>query len=231
MFLLNLLIFFSLSNEGKGNDQKLAKNLDQQISEEQSANSDKKDGYNLRYGNPEIVREEWMKKKLEIHRKLSEIEARHHEEEVEDEEDTEHLKKIEKIIDEELNKSKFYQEYERSIQDEVKELEEAVLPTKEKTVEPTKRLLDKYYDDLDQNKLKKEEKSTKNQIKFTSHQVVSKTIDVDKNKLNQNVTSKSKQKFYLISISMLIAVVLLYLIKGIIYGKELDELPNSIKYK
>lgn len=45
MFLLNLLIFFSLSNEGKGNDQKLAKNLDQQISEEQSANSDKKDGH------------------------------------------------------------------------------------------------------------------------------------------------------------------------------------------
>ena len=59
------------------------------------------------------VHEAWIKRKFEIHRKIAELEASHHEEEV-DEEDDEYKQKIEKILKEELDKNKFYSEFEQN---------------------------------------------------------------------------------------------------------------------
>ncbi|KAK8848014.1 hypothetical protein M9Y10_019067 [Tritrichomonas musculus] len=68
------------------------------------------------------VYEAWLKKKLEVHQKIAELEARHHEEEL-DEDDEDYHRKIEKIVEEELDKEKFYQEYEQNKKKQEESLE------------------------------------------------------------------------------------------------------------
>lgn len=110
LLFFQILICFSSSKfiEDDIELEKLAKNDENNF---ESENKDDLQGIPESLADDPEIHEAWLKRKIEIHRKIAELEALHHEEEIE-EEDDEYIKKIEEI-QKSLNKKKFYQEYRK----------------------------------------------------------------------------------------------------------------------
>lgn len=105
-----ILIYLSSSKfiEDDNELEKMAKNDENNF---RSENEDDLQGIPESLTDDPEIHEAWQKRKIEIHRKIAELEALHHEEEIE-EDDDEYIKKIEEI-QKSLNKKKFYQEYRK----------------------------------------------------------------------------------------------------------------------